>query len=240
MTLTSLLQELGYEQSESFLHQETGDFNHVVDYGHLFRKASDDPCRLRGVYALRESQNAPAIPLVYVCDVPCEADAREVHRLVWNQDTVPFLIVNSPETVRVYPGFCRKPAYGTDRTADRVVRAFDDADLGRIVHTLNASAIDSGHTWKAWGEYVAVKQRLNRRLLNNLKRLDNWLQGRAGLSRPFSHALIGKYIFLHYLRDRQILSDEKMGTFGIPKAEVFGRNATIEGLRRYKVNSMSG
>ena len=47
-----------------------------------------------------------------------------------------------------------------------------------------------------------------------------------------SHALIGRYVYLHYLRDRQILSDRKLDRWGIQPSAVFGREATLEGFRR--------
>ena len=114
MILADLVKQLGYEESENYLCEDRGDFNHIADYGHLFRRAAKEPCCLKGVYTLRQSDTY-TIPVVYVCDAASENDAREVHRLVWNQDTVPFLIVNSPERVRVIPRLlsttrkCAKP-----------------------------------------------------------------------------------------------------------------------------------
>src|SRR5210317_1517697 len=105
MILSEIVDRLGYKDSENYLLAEAGDFNHIVDYGHLFRAATRKPCHLKGVYTLRESATS-AIPIVYVCDVDSEKDAREAHRLIWNQDAVPFVIVNSPKCIRVYPGFC--------------------------------------------------------------------------------------------------------------------------------------
>ena len=46
-----------------------------------------------------------------------------------------------------------------------------------------------------------------------------------------SHALIGKYVYLHYLRDRGILSPKKLGRWNIEPSSVFGRNATLDGVR---------
>ena len=46
-----------------------------------------------------------------------------------------------------------------------------------------------------------------------------------------SHALIGKYVYLHYLRDRGILSPRKLERWQIPSNIVFGRQATRDGLK---------
>ncbi|MCY2928720.1 MAG: N-6 DNA methylase [Planctomycetota bacterium] len=103
--------------------------------------------------------------------------------------------------------------------------------MDRIVDTLNAEAIDDGSAWRAWGQHICPEHRVDWRLLNNLKELDGWLQDQGGLNRDFSHALIGKYVYLHYLRDRDILSSAKLKRWGILQTQVFGRDATIDGVR---------
>ncbi|MCH8314824.1 MAG: N-6 DNA methylase [Planctomycetes bacterium] len=51
------------------------------------------------------------------------------------------------------------------------------------------------------------------------------------MKRKTSHALIGKYVYLHYLRDRDILSTKKLAKFGVDRSSVFGHKATIDGLQ---------
>jgi hypothetical protein len=230
MILAELVERLGYAGSENYLREDEGDFNQIVDYGHLFRRATKDPCRLKGVYTLKQSETS-AIPVVYVCDTTSETQAREVHRLVWNQNTVPFLIVNSPESVRVYPGFCRQRESTPIRAIEAVEQAFAGADIGRIAETLGASAVDAGDVWRAWGRHVRPEYRVDWGLLDNLRKLDTWLQEQGSLRPEVSHALIGKYVYLHYLRDREILSPRKLERWQIPPDVVFGRQATRDGLK---------
>jgi len=229
MTIAELLDRLGYQKSENYLREDRGDFYRVVDYGHLFRKAAQDPCHLRGVYALNGP--GPAVPVVYVCDVTSEEAARKAHRLVWNQDTVPFLIVNSPQSVRVYPGFCRETLGSASASVRAVQGEFGKADINKIATTLNATAVDSGETWRAWGRFIRPEHRVDWSLLDNLRKLDAWLQHGGGLARDVSHALIGKYVYLYYLRHRDILSDRKLERWQIDSNAVFGRNATADGLQ---------
>jgi len=214
MRLAELLERLEYTQSDNYLQKGSVSFNRAVGYGHLYRKAAQNPCRLQGVYALREARSP--IPVVYVCDIASEEKASEVHRLVWNQDSVPFLIVNSPDTVRVFPGFSLSDPGGKG--------------IEEIADTLKSTAVDSGVVWRSWGRYVRPDQRVNRSLLKNLQELDRRLQN-DGLEQPVSHALIGKYVYLHYLRDRQILSHRKLESFGVSEDAVFGRHATLDALQ---------
>ena len=228
MTIAELLDRLGYANSENYLRGDRGDFDRVLDYGHLFRRAARTPCHLQGVYALKGP--GTGTPVVYVCDVKSEPGAKEAHRLVWNQDAVPFLIVNSPDIVRVYPGFCREGAGGASAGVRAVQREFDTAAIDRIAKTLNATAVDSGEAWQSWGRFIRPEHRVDWRLLDNLRKLDAWLQ-KQGLRRGISHALIGKYVYLSYLRDRGILSPKKFERFKIGQEAVFGREATAEGLQ---------
>ena len=229
MTIAELLDRLGYSKSENYLRGDRGDFDRAVDYGHLFRKAAKDRCHLRGVYALNGP--GPAVPVVYVCDVASEEAAREAHRLVWNQDTVPFLIVNSPQSVRVYPGFCHETPGSASASVRAIQGEFDGADIAKIATTLNATAVDSGETWRAWGRFIRPEHRVDWSLLDNLRKLDAWLQGEGELGREVSHALIGKYVYLYYLRHRGILSPRKLEAWQVDSDAVFGRSATVDGLR---------
>jgi hypothetical protein len=43
--------------------------------------------------------------------------------------------------------------------------------------------------------------------------------------------LIGKYVYLHYLRDRGILSRKKLTRWKLEESAIFGRHATLDGLR---------
>lgn len=232
-----LLKRLAFDTSPSFLRAGDRAFETAPAYGHIFRRATE-PRRgdeagpgLAGVYTLRSpsaTANTPAIPTLYVCRADSETAADRAHQLVWNQDVVPFLIVESPEGYRLYSGF--QFDRGPQGQVNNLLRTFNSvselADAG-----FHARAINDGELWRNWGSRLRPEARVDWALLKNLGTLDEWLRSR-GLAAEVSHALIGKYVYLHYLRDRDILSERKLATWGIPKEEVFGRGATLEGLRR--------
>ncbi|MFW6372486.1 MAG: hypothetical protein ACOC3W_02205, partial [Thermodesulfobacteriota bacterium] len=87
-----LIQKFGYADSPAFLHG--ADLDGIVNYAHVFRKARN-ACGLQGVYTLRNEGQSP-IPLVYVCEIDNEEESDIIHRRVWNQDIVPFLMLVSP------------------------------------------------------------------------------------------------------------------------------------------------
>lgn len=93
MNAHTLIREFGYAESGAFLHG--ADLDGAGNYAHIFRKARKF-CGLQGVYTLRHEAQSP-IPLVYVCETVSEEEADEIHRRVWNQDIVPFLLLVSPQ-----------------------------------------------------------------------------------------------------------------------------------------------
>jgi hypothetical protein len=230
MNLTTLLEKLGYSGSPNFLWRGDKAFDRAPDFGHIFRHAAEEPCRLRGVYSLRSSDpSGQVVPIVYVCEAETELAADDLHRLVWNQDVVPFVLVYTPSGVKLYSGFrYHRPKHHATHGILQPLTSFNQ--LGNILETFQAASIDEGRIWKAWGSKVTPQHRVYWNLLKNLQILDTWLQKQGNLPKEVSHALIGKYVYLHYLRDRQILSPRKMENWGIPKETVFGRTANRTGL----------
>ena len=230
MELKTFLKKLGYADSANYLSVGTPELDGAPGFGHIFRHAAKTR-RLKGVYALKdmdERSTSQVSPLVYVCEADDEAEAEKTHQLVWNQDIVPFIIVYSPNGVRLYSGFrYRSGKHGATRGVQEgvlsVLRAFNDID--ELVEDFHADAIDSGAIWRKWGKDVTPDERLEWNLLDNLKTLDRWLQDRGGLKQPISHALIGKYVYLHYLRDRGILSPAKLQRWNLRSVDIFGRDA---------------
>jgi len=107
MAATEIIEALGYHRSPHFLRHDADSFGRAPGFGHIFRKAKET-CGLQGVYTLSDRPAAQAdavVPVVYVCAAESEDDADAIHRRVWNQDVVPFLIVETPRCVRLYSGF---------------------------------------------------------------------------------------------------------------------------------------
>src|SRR5258708_8878755 len=110
MSQPDLLKKLDYDGSPNFLRAGEGELESALAYGHIFRLAAKTR-KLKGVYTVRSptlTGVTPVIPIVYVCDAEGELEADETHRVVWNQDIVPFLIVQTPRSIRVYSGFRRE------------------------------------------------------------------------------------------------------------------------------------
>jgi hypothetical protein len=241
MLITDLVHELGYENSTYFLRTGTRAFAAAPHIGHILRtaaksKAHHGPsCSIYGAYVLRERMNdaeSTQIPLVYLCEAKSEPEADQIHRLVWNQDAVPFVIVHTPKGIKLYSGF----EYSRD--GNGVLSSLLAFNNGKdLIRQFHRDEINSGSIWKSWAERIRPERRVNWKLLDNLRRLDRYLQGPAGLNRDTSHALIGKYVYLRYLRDRDILSDRMLASWGVDESEVFGGSASLTKFKTV-VNSL--
>ena len=229
MQLAELLDRLGYAESPTFLRPQQNAFRIDPDFGHIFRRASET-LALQGVYTLRPdvADHSPSVPIVYVCEADAETKADDFHRLIWNQDVVPFVLIYTPLGVKLYSGF-RHQRRRNGHTAGILQALTDFNQLDQLVHDFSADAINSGRLWQRRAGDVTPEYRLNWKLLTNLRSVDRALRKR-GLQSGMSHALIGKYVYLHYLRDRGILSARKLQRWGIDESAVFGRNASVEGL----------
>ncbi len=181
-----------------------------------------------GAYVLQERPQSPAIPVVYVISADSDAAARSIHQFIWNQNQTPFLIIESPSTIRLYSGFAFDRVH--DRPLEEIAKGAAE-QLERLA-AFRAESIDDGTIWMEWAHAVDPKQRVDETLLRDLEILDRRLQDKEGLDRTASHGLIGKYVYLNYLRARGILSDKKLAKWEIDSDHIFTKYATLRAFRR--------
>jgi hypothetical protein len=230
MTLTEVLDALDYSQSSFYLKTEQ---KHEPEVAALFRAAHS--AGVDGIYVFRaSSEKDPTFsvkPAVYVAEAQTSEEARKIHRSLWNLGQAPFLIIVLPDHVRVYTGF------DYSQNDDRVGMVESSVTLERnaILERLGdfcAAAINNGQIWSKRSRYLKPERRIDRRLLKNLEILGRLLREEMGLPLLVAHALIGKYIYIRYLRDRGILSDQWLEEHHIDIETVLGRKATVSGLRQ--------
>lgn len=230
-------QLLGYANTEQFVRPEQFELLPANEVAYALRIAaraceemsdSDTAVRFDGAYVLSEDNKSASIPVVYVVSADSEADARRLHQFVWNQNQVPFLILESPSTVRLYSGF----SYNREADTPLVSVARDAADLLTRLEAFRAEAIDDGSIWKQWAHSIDPQGRVDESLLRDLATLDKRLQQHERMDRGASHGLIGRYVYLNYLRDRKILSDKKLSRWGIDPEQLFSKHATLKAFRR--------
>ena len=232
MELNEVLHELHYSNSPNFLAGTPLESDR--DFGHVFRKAQAE-CNLHGVYALNGSsydRSLGNVPIVYVCEADSQTEARKIHQKVWNQNVVPFLLVISRGWIRLYPGF----RYDRDVNGDPMqgaLKLIDDFNQIAIqLNSLRAESVDSGFVWREMESAVTPDKRVDWQLLGNLRELDEWLRRDGVQDRHFAHSMIGKFVYLHYLRQRQILSNVRLEQWRIDPLHIFSHSAQLNSFLR--------
>lgn len=227
--LNDLLKELDYIGSPNYC--ETDSPVHL-ETAHLLRAARE--AGVKGVYVFKtsphERESLSPRPLVYVAEANDLEQTRYIHRSVWNLGYAPFLIVLLPNQLRLYTGFNYAPQATRQKEPGLLGQADNLQRLVTLLSDFKASAIDSGLIWKSrYYKELDQGERVDKRLLRNLEKLGETLEN-DGVPREVGHALIGKYVYLSYLRSRRILTDEWMLSKKVDPPSIFSLNASVHSL----------
>jgi len=230
MPLAEVLNALNYSQSPYYLKTEN---THEPEVASLFRAAHN--AGVDGIYVFHSKSEKNTFssvrPAVFVAEAKTSEDARAIHRSLWNLSQAPFLIVVLPDHIRVYTGFDYSRTNESVGNIESPI-ALDKNSILEQLADFCAEAINTGQLWRNRSQHLKPDKRVDQRLLKNLSQLGKFLRERMGLSPRVAHALIGKYVYIRYLRDRNILSDQWLEQHTIDIDSILGRNATVNGLRR--------
>ncbi len=236
LDLRTLLELLGYNDSPHFRKKES-DFE--PESVHLFRLAKErtqgQKYKVKGFYVFNTSgtDDTPSTtrPAVCAAEAATVEDARKLHKHIWNLGNVPFLLVRLPDQIRVYSGF----RYDDEATPIVKGKSESKTKLREVLSDFTAASIDSARIWQAQRERLDTQYRVDTRLLANLSELAQALSKHCHPkldNLETAHALIGKYVYLRYLRDRNILSDNWLEEREVDLDQVFGQSATVVGLKK--------
>jgi hypothetical protein len=232
MNYEDLISALGYKGSPLFSEERDSILMDISDR-HWVRAAFD--AGVQGSYFFKtrppisteESSGQVTVrPAVYVAKVDTEDEARAIHKKLWNQGLAPFLIIVLPAQIRVYTGFAYHP---NDPEIGKVLDFINDTTVENItqaLETFTADAINRGEIWQRYADKLTIDGRVDTTLLAQLDKLGKALQKTPfSLPQKKTHALIGKFVYLSYLRARGILSDKWLSENGISPQTLF--NGTV-------------
>lgn len=232
MNLDALLDALGYRRysERRWVTPETADprLNHYYRLAQRAGEKAGAGASIVGSYVFQTSMDdklTPPRPAVFVAQAQNDQQARAIHKSLWNMGDCPFVIVVLPGVVRIYTGF----AYASDGSRGKVIPDVSDDLMDTLPEPLlpfHANEIDSGLIWQKQAKRLTSETRVDYLLLAYLEKLSRHLQKHPyNLSREVAHALIGKYIYFHYLRDREILDEQWLAEHNIASQDIFGRHA---------------
>lgn len=234
LALDELVAELGYHNSPHY-------YTKITDFGpetaHLFRAAQE--IGVSGAYVIQTRSDKGQIlsvqPVVYVAEIQTEDEevaktrVREIHRGLWNLCFAPFIILKLPHQIRIYTGFDYSESEEDTGLLEQPI--VDKSQLPILIENFSAAAIDAGRVWTTYARQIQASQRVDEHLLTNLRKLGKLLKD-DGLRPEMAHALVGKYVFLSYLRERDILSDKWLAQQSISPESIFNRQATRSSLKQ--------
>ena len=156
------------------------------------------------------------VPVVYFKELQTVDDDYlwRLHRSLWNHNRVPLLIAVSPQEVRVYNCFA-PPFRDSDQLMPQnpallkqaVQQVTDVLAVRSALSGYQRREIVSGRFIRAQQGEFNREQRVDNRLLENLRHVRHRLLG-DGLSEPVANSLLGRSIFVRYLEDRGVISED--------------------------------
>ena len=199
----ALCGELGYDVRTTFYTSLTS-FNreenlHVVT-------AAFDVIRIHAVFGIAEGASVASFkPVVYVGIARNEESALQLHRRVWTQGAVPFLLVVTPTEVQVRNALEPPSAQ---------ISSFP-YEPGTGLHTglepVLAMALTSAIHWRDFS--ASRDNAIDTRLVNAIEHLNLYVRNQypdLEKKRGLVNALIGRLLYLYVLVDRRIVGHDWM------------------------------
>lgn len=214
--LEELLKQLNYTESPG------------LKTNHLWPNGREIP-HVKNAYYIQ------GVPVAYFSridtyDAPLKVE--EVWKLycsVWSESKVPLLYVISPQEIRIYNGYAELPKDPKDFELElsdhednerllRHLRKLEDIETARqeiVQHLKRYRRLDleTGAFWETHdGQKIKRESRADQRLLRSMdqvrRRLLATLPKDYKRSKDIAYALLGRSIFIRYLEDRGILTQE--------------------------------
>jgi hypothetical protein len=232
--LSHLLGILSYTLENGWI--SANDFDSI--HAHRFALAqAKESMHVAGVFCwLDRSQTSIAAPLVYISIVSDRDEAQSIHRKVWSQGLVPFLILLTPTEVLICDGFTYKRENWEqslkciplcDLIQDKNVKT-DKLDIATL-NDLHATRLRSSLFWR--DHAINVAGRVDQCLLDGLDALSWNLKNGTNTSLPLpytaANGLIGKLLYVFFLSDRGIINREWLQDRGHSDIDLYDRRCPL-------------
>ena len=211
-SLTDVLKALDYQDDKGLVTTNTSE----IDRGREFVWKE-----VRDKFEIHAAYFHGNVPVVYFREFQefNNETLWKLHRSLWNHNRAPILIAVLPNEVRIYNCF-RLPARDKEefkktnpRLLEEVIgQVSDHRALRQKLSNYKRREIVSGRFAKEQRSRFKRKERVDERLLNNLRDVRKWLR-KEGLDFSLVNRLLGRCIFVRYLEDRSLLEDSKDDLF---------------------------
>ena len=119
---------------------------------------------------------------------------KKLHKSIWNFNECPIVIIIEKDVVEIYNGFC------LEKDSELLKKIGGEEKL----NDFNYFELVTGKTWEKYSEQLNYKNRVDYKLLDNIKSARELLVEEYGLDGKITNSIIGKSIFVRYLIDRKV------------------------------------
>ena len=218
MKTQEILTALGYTDSPFYRPLNATDNYFYRDSVRNFTKLS-----ILGTYYYSTSEDNLTTPKValQIAEAKTSEEARAIHKKIWNHGLTPFLIISLPNEIRVYNGFDY-----SEKQEHTLISKVALNEVREKLSLFHSNRIDSGEIWQGYADQINPNTRVDKQLLKNLEELGHQLKNHYGLEPHIANSLIGKYLYIMYLHERDIISDKWLQANDIDQEKVFSKKAT--------------
>jgi len=130
----------------------------------------------------------------------------KLHNRFWNEGRTPLSLIITPKDIKIIDNFAKPPKGSIDNI---ILKEFENSEenLNQLAEILSQSKLDSE---EVIGKSLKVKtsERVDRKLIEQLRAARNILYNKFGLDFSTIHDLLGRSLFTLYLEHRNILTKE--------------------------------
>lgn len=206
-----LLRRLGYSPATGYAYST--DFVKLPSHRFAISQAQAQ-MSVFGVFGLRipsalDKNKQRFAPLVYLAEAQNDEHARDIHKKVWSQGLVPFLLILTPAGIWTCSGFSFSSQNWRQKYADHLTwaEATTNKELPQI-DRYKSTRLRSSLAWRDFA--LNPRERIDARLLDNLEILSKiFIEGRNGypkLPSLVANALIGRFLYTYFLFDRGVIT----------------------------------
>ncbi len=181
--IESIHDKLGLKKENGLYFNEDG---FLAEIKKIKKLCLIEDFRPHSVYCIDEK------PFILFYDNP--ANKKALFKAIWNLNEVPVVIISEPSSVTIYNGF---NYIVTDETLSQLG---SEDELGKFDYF----RLVSGETWDDYKNKLSYKNRVDYKLLENIKAARDKLIKECGLDNETANALLGRAIFVRYLIDRKV------------------------------------
>ncbi|MCZ8494034.1 HsdM family class I SAM-dependent methyltransferase [Priestia megaterium] len=196
---------LGYKESPGFFdltneipyNEDTLNKIHWLDFAKKIKASK--------IFFLK---NYPII-LFFELNSNNEEEIYKLQKKMWNMSRAPLFFVSLPGEIRLYSSY-EKPIRNFELWQEKETWITKIKEVAEITHALKGFTrreLETQDFITNISKNIDKSDRADAWLLKNLKLLRKKLE-QIGLDRSISHALIGRSIFIRYMEDRKVLTEE--------------------------------